>query len=156
MCNLLLEYKLRKLEKVIAGNLPKYFYHGTTVDAIDSILKYGLRPAKLSKRAIWNNLTNKNKVYLTGDIESAKQWSKSATNFINTTNDLSSNPYYSDDSYVILRINSKYLDPDLLEADHNTYYGTVATDLDFVNNDGYSDYEYNGIIPPKAIELIWF
>ena len=93
---------------------------------------------------------------MTVDIESAKQWSKSATNFINTTNDLSSNPYYSDDSYVILRINCKYLNPDLLEADHNTYYNTVATDLDFVNNDGYSDYEYNGIIQPKAIELIWF
>jgi hypothetical protein len=50
---------------------------------------------------IWNNLINKDKAYLIGDIESAKQQSKSATNFINTMNDLSSNHYYLDDSYVI-------------------------------------------------------
>ena len=154
--DLVLEYRLRKLEKVVAGKMPKYFYHGTTVDAIEDILKNGLKPANLSSRVIWPNLTNKNKVYLTGDIYSAKQWSKSATDVVNNTKSIKENPYYSDNSFVVIRVNSKYLDPNLLEADHNTYYGKVATDLDFINNDGYSDYEYNGVIPPKALDLVWF
>lgn len=154
---LTLEYRLRKLEKVIAGKMPKYFYHGTTVDAIDNILKNGLKPANLSSRVIWHGLTNKNKVYLTGDIDLAKRWSKLATITVNDMKPLKEDPYYSNNSdYVVIRINSKYLDPDLLEADHNTYYGRVATDLDFTNNNSYMDYEYNGVIPPKALDLVWF
>lgn len=154
--DLVLEYRLRKLEKVVAGKMPKYFYHGTTVDAIDNILKNGLKPASLSNRIIWHNLTNKNKVYLTSDIYSAKRWSMSATDVVNNTRSLKENPYYSENNFVVIRVNSKYLDPDLLEADHNTYYGKVATDLDFTDNTGYSDYEYSGVIPPKALDLVWF
>ena len=155
---LTLEYRLRKLEKVVAGKMPKYFYHGTTVDAIDSILKNGLKPANLLSRVVWPNLTNKNKVYLTGNIDFAKRWSVLATEIVNVDNakSIKENPYYSDNSLVVIRVNSKYLDPDLLEADHNTYYGKVATDLDFINNKGYLDYEYNGVIPPKALDLVWF
>ena len=48
--NLVLEYRLRKLEKVVGGSMPKYFYHGTSSALAKRILEDGLKPSKDSKR----------------------------------------------------------------------------------------------------------
>lgn len=157
---LTLEYRLRKLEAVIDGKLPKYFYHGTTTSDAEQILKNGLKPSKLSKRIVHSELTNKNKVYLTDSLNSAKGWAvQAAENAESTNND---NTNYNPNEYSVLRIDSKFLDPDLLEADHNAYgKGKSTKQFSFnIDDNGksdceFSDFEYKGSIPPEAISLVW-
>lgn len=157
---LTLEYRLRKLEAVIDGKLPKYFYHGTTTSDAEQILKNGLKPSKLSKRIVHSELTNKNKVYLTDSLSSAKGWAvQAAENAESTNND---NTNYNPNEYSVLRIDSKFLDPDLLEADHNAYgKGKSTKQFSFnIDDNGksdceFSDFEYKGSIPPEAISLVW-
>lgn len=156
---LTLEYRLRKLEAVIDGKLPKYFYHGTTTSDAEQILKNGLKPSKLSKRIVHSELTNKNKVYLTDSLSSAKGWAvQAAENAESTNNDTNYNP----NEYSVLRIDSKFLDPDLLEADHNAYgKGKSTKQFSFnIDDNGkpdceFNDFEYKGSIPPEAISLVW-
>lgn len=157
---LTLEYRLRKLEAVIDGKLPKYFYHGTTTNDAEQILKNGLKPSKLSKRIVHSELTNKNKVYLTDSLNSAKGWALQAAENTESTNNGDIN--YSPNEYSVLRIDSKFLDPDLLEADHNAYgKGKSTKQFSFnIDDNGksdceFSDFEYKGSIPPEAISLVW-
>lgn len=156
---LTLEYRLRKLESIIDSKLPKYFYHGTTTSDAEQILKNGLKPSKLSKRIVHSNLTNKNKVYLTDSLNSAKGWASQAAENIESIND---DTNYNPNEYSVLRIDSKFLDPDLLEADHNAYgKGKSTKQFSFnIDNNGkpnceFSDFEYKGSIPPEAISLVW-
>ena len=157
---LTLEYRLRKLESVIDSKLPKYFYHGTTTSDAEQILKNGLKPSKLSKRVVHSELTNKNKVYLTNDLNSAKGWAVQAAENAESNNDNDIN--YNPNEYSVLRIDSKFLDPDLLEADHNAYGKGKSTKQFSFNIDAngepdceFSDFEYKGSIPPEAISLVW-
>ena len=157
---LTLEYRLRKLESVIDSKLPKYFYHGTTTSDAEQILKNGLKPSKLSKRIVHSELTNKNKVYLTISLNSAKGWAVQAAENEESTNDNDIN--YNTNEYSVLRIDSKFLDPDLLEADHNAYGKGKSTKQFSFNIDAngepdceFSDFEYKGSIPPEAISLVW-
>ena len=157
---LTLEYRLRKLEAVIDGKLPKYFYHGTTTSDAEQILKNGLKPSKLSKRVVHSELTNKNKVYLTDTLKSAKGWAVQAAENAESTNGDDTN--YNSNEYSVLRIDSKFLDPDLLEADHNAYGKGKSTKQFSFNIDGngksdceFNDFEYKGSIPPEAISLVW-
>lgn len=157
---LTLEYRLRKLEAVIDGKLPKYFYHGTTTSDAEQILKNGLKPSKLSKRIVHSELTNKNKVYLTDSLNSAKGWALQAAENAESTNNGDIN--YNSNEYSVLRIDSKFLDPDLLEADHNAYgKGKSTKQFSFnIDDNGksdceFSDFEYKGSIPPEAISLVW-
>lgn len=153
---LALEYRLRKLESIIDNKLPKYFYHGTTTKDAEQILKNGLKPSKLSKRIVHSELTNKNKVYLTNSIDNAKGWAvQAAENTVDDTN-------YNANEYSVLRIDSSFLDPDLLEADHNAYGNSKSTKkFSFnIDNNGepdcdFNDFEYKGSIPPEAISLVW-
>lgn len=157
---LTLEYRLRKLESVIDSKLPKYFYHGTTTSDAEQILKNGLKPSKLSKRIVHSELTNKNKVYLTASLNSAKGWALQAAENSEPTNDNDIN--YNPNEYSVLRIDSKFLDPDLLEADHNAYgKGKSTKQFSFnIDDNGtpdceFNDFEYKGSIPPEAISLVW-
>lgn len=157
---LTLEYRLRKLESVIDSKLPKYFYHGTTTSDAEQILKNGLKPSKLSKRIVYSELTNKNKVYLTDSLNSAKGWALQAAENAESTNDNDIN--YNPNEYSVLRIDSKFLDPDLLEADHNAYgKGKSTKQFSFnIDDNGtpdceFNDFEYKGSIPPEAISLVW-
>lgn len=157
---LTLEYRLRKLESVIDSKLPKYFYHGTTTSDAEQILKNGLKPSKLSKRIVHSELTNKNKVYLTDSLNSAKGWALQAAENAEPTNDNDIN--YNPNEYSVLRIDSKFLDPDLLEADHNAYgKGKSTKQFSFnIDDNGksdceFNDFEYKGSIPPEAISLVW-
>ncbi len=163
--NLVLEYRMRKLEKVVSGNMPKYFYHGTRADMVQSILKNGLKPGKEVGYSV-HSLTNTNKVYLTMTINSAKNWARMSNK----------------DDFVVLQIDSSYLNPDLLEGDYNAlrdpfsddgYYDEDNDDEDNENEyqeldgaDDYEnlkfdsdeiplDYEYAGNIPAKAISVIY-
>jgi hypothetical protein len=147
--NLVLEYKLRKLEKVVSGSMPKYFYHGTRTDIVPYVLEHGLKPSKEVGYSI-HNLTNKNKVYLTATIDSAKSWASMA----------------SRSNYSILKIDSSYLNPDLLEGDYNALIDPFSEeepdedDIDRYRNLTFDDkmlldYEYAGSIPPEAISVIY-
>ena len=163
--NLLLEYRVRKLEKLVLeraiGKLPKYFYHGTTTSDAEQILKNGLKPSKLSKRIVHSELTNKNKVYLTDSLSSAKGWAVQAAENAKSTNN-NDDTNYNPNEYSVLRIDSKFLDPDLLEADHNAYgKGKSTKQFSFnIDDNGkpdceFNDFEYKGSIPPEAISLVW-
>jgi len=161
MRNLLLEYKILKLEKlinerVIEGDLPKYFYHGTSAKYADNILKTGLVRRKNSNHA----LSNPNKVYLTTDIKSAKSWAR-------MSND--------SDDYVVLKIDSSYLNPDLLTGDTNAIDpfandNELSSEFDYTLDDNdkrlindlifddgesdiFTDFEYAGDIPADAISV---
>lgn len=161
--NLSLEYRVRKLEifleKVIDGKLPKYFYHGTTTIDAEHIVKDGLKPSKLSKRIVHDELTNKSKVYLTDSLSNAKGWAAAAAENIKSTGGADDD--YNPNDYAVLRIDSTYLDPDLLEADHNAYGKGKNTKLfsfninNNVSDCEYTDFEYKGIIPAEAITIIW-
>lgn len=54
---------------------PVAMYHGTTVDALKSILKEGLRGSKAGK--IWT-MSKPGVVYMSHDLETAKSWAESA------------------------------------------------------------------------------
>lgn len=154
--NLVLEYRVRKLEKVVSGNMPKYFYHGTRSSAVPHILKNGLKPGKDVGQVV-HSLTNKNKVYLTMTINSAKNWARMSNK----------------DDFAVLQIDSRYLNPDLLEGDYNALIDPFEDDGDSEDEyqepeefDNYRnikfdsdeiplDYEYAGSIPAKAISVIY-
>lgn len=147
--NLVLEYRVQKLEKVVSGSMPKYFYHGTRTDIVPYILKHGLKPSKEVGYSI-HNLTNKNKVYLTATVDSAKSWASMA----------------SRSNYTILKIDSSYLNPDLLEGDYNALIDPFSEEepdedeIDRYRNLTFDDkmlldYEYAGSISPEAISVVY-
>ena len=156
---LTLEYRIRRLEKffnerVAEGNMPKYFYHGTSGKAAEQILKQGLSSAKYRKaKVVHPGLTKKDKVYLCSNLQATKDWANMAY----------------DVDFVVLQIDSKYLDPDKLIGDRNAFGGMFGGRLSKADRDeienirfddngetiGYRDFEYEGIIPPEAIKLVW-
>ena len=159
--NLVLEYRIRKLEKVVSGSMPKYFYHGTQSSAIPYILKNGLKPGKETGYSV-HDLTNTDKVYLTMTIDSAKNWAR-----MSNKND-----------FAVLQIDSHYLNPDLLEGDYNAlidpfedddYYDDENNEDEYQDQEEFNnyrnlkfdsdeiplDYEYAGSIPAKAISVVY-
>jgi hypothetical protein len=139
-------------ERVVNGNMPKYFYHGTPKKNLDSIRKNGL----LSEVEGRNYLISYDCVCLTLNPESAIEWAQRA-NFNN---------------FAILKIDSSRLDPNLLELDPNmqVYDNTAPIDsdefdeydaefnrriqeIDFDDVPSYTAFAYNGDIPPEAISI---
>lgn len=159
--NLVLEYRLRKLEKVVAGKMPKYFYHGTSLENALSILKDGLRPGDETNKCIHPELTDSSLIYLTDTIKSAKDWADMADEV----------------SCAVLRVDSSYINPDLLIYDRNSfmdeleqadmydedeeYDGDEPYDVEYeIENIDFdhvlpAEFSYRGSIPAKAIELVW-
>ena len=119
--NLLLEYRVRKLEKLVLeraiGKLPKYFYHGTTRKNAELIKQQGLR---IRGAAANHSLSNANCIYMTDNIDGAKSWAHQAGADIS--------------NIVVFSIDSKYLNPDLISYDAN------AVSLDY-DGYGYEDDE---------------
>lgn len=167
--NLLLEYRVRKLEKLVLekaiGKLPKYFYHGTLKKNKDSILKYGLTRGNKSDK--FAHKTDSNYVYFCGSEHKAGIWASLMTGHGKDTK------IYP---IVIFRIDSSYLDPELIINDKNALYADDAdlysdswdeetddftadalnpdfTDsgLDTIN----SDFQYAGDIPPEALSIVY-
>lgn len=149
-----------KLEKVVKGveNMPKYFYHGTSSDRALNILKTGLLPNTENK----NHNLSYDGVFMTLTLDSAKEWAKSLNNSL---------------GYTVLKIDSSYLNPDLLNYDANALAANDMFDSDsdgfddldldgldnlevhemvtFPNNLEIVDFVYDGKIPPKAISVAW-
>ena len=154
--SLVLEYRVHKLEQKLferaTGELPKYFYHGTSAKAADKILKTGLSSAAERKAGVVHrNLTNPYCVYLCASEDQAKEWGSMADKL----------------NYVVLQIDSKYIDPEKLSGDFNVIkddlYGdednaTIDELLDVEFENGKSDtydFEYRGSVPPEAITVVW-
>lgn len=156
--NLLLEYRVRKLEKLVlekaVGTLPKYFYHGTMKKYADNILKNGI---KRHAANVNHSLTNPDRVYFTRTLKSAKEWAATGSS-------------KSGEPVVVFRIDSSFLDSEKLYRDTNDaslewedeHWETPDDeipdwyfDINF-DKDKYSpDFEYDGDIPANAIELVW-
>lgn len=158
--NLLLEYRVRKLESLVlekaVGTLPKYFYHGTTRKNAELIKQQGLR---IRGAAANHSLSNENCIYMTDNIDAAKSWAHQAGADIS--------------NIVVFSIDSRYLNPDLISYDANAValdydgYGYEddeeqleidfqnALDPDFDDYAYYSDYTYTANIPAKALEMVW-
>jgi hypothetical protein len=156
--NLLLEYRVRKLEKLLlekaTGTLPKYFYHGTMKKYADNILKNGI---KRHAANVNHSLTNPNCVYFTRTLKSAKDWAATGSS-------------RNGEPVVVFRIDSSYLDPEKLSRDANDaglewedeHWATPDDeipdwyfDIDFDRDNDSPDFEYSGDIPASAIELVW-
>lgn len=156
--NLLLEYRVRKLEKLVlekaTGILPKYFYHGTMKKYADNILKNGI---KRHAASVNHSLTNPNCVYFTRTLQSAKEWAATGSS-------------RSGEPVAVFRIDSSYLDPEKLSRDANDagleweeeHWETPDDeipdwyfDINFDKNNYSPDFEYNGDIPASAVELVW-
>ena len=166
--NLLLEYRVRKLEKLVLekaiGKLPKYFYHGTLKKNKDSILKYGLTRGNKSDK--YAHMTDSDYVYFCGSERKAGIW---ASQMSGSGKDKKIYPI------VIFRIDSSYLDPELIINDINAL-NADDTDLDpdmlddegnynakalnpvfnnsSLDNSG-NDYQYAGDIPPEALSIVY-
>lgn len=167
--NLLLEYRVRKLEKLVneraIGKLPKYFYHGTLKKNKDSILKYGLTRGNKSDK--YAHMTNSDYVYICGSENKASLWASTITGRGKDTKIW---------PIVIFRIDSSYLDPELIINDKNALYADDA-DLysdswdeeaddftaDALNPDftdsgldmSAADFQYAGDIPPEALSVVY-
>ena len=158
--NLLLEYRVKKLEKLLlekaVGTLPKYFYHGTTRKNAERIKQQGLR---IGGAVANHSLSNVNCIYMTDNIDGAKSWAHQAGADIS--------------NIIVFSIDSRYLNPDLISYDANAValdydgYGYEddeeqleidfqnALDPDFNDESYYSDYTYTANIPAKALEVVW-
>ena len=140
-------------ERIVNGNMPKYFYHGTPKKNLESIRKNGLL-AEVEGR---NYLISYDCVCLTLDAESAIEWAQRA----------------KFNNFAVLRIDSSKLNPNLLELDPNmqTYdddylpidsderdeydaeFTKMIKEIDFDNVPSYTAFAYYGDIPPEAISI---
>lgn len=154
--NLLLEYRIRKLEKLVlekaTGTLPKYFYHGTNKKNAPLIEKNGLTRGRRAN----HSLSNTNLVYMTDDLKLAKTWAHQSGN--------------GSSGGVVFSIDSSYLDPAKISFDANAValdYEEALAEDDFQipddafnphfedDDQSYSDYTYKGDIPPEALSIVW-
>ena len=140
-------------ERIVNGNMPKYFYHGTPKKNLELIRKNGLL-AKVEGR---NYFISYDCVCLTLDAEGAIEWAQRA-NFNN---------------FAVLKIDSSKLNPDLLELDPNMQiydddnlplegderdeydaeYNKMIQEIDFDDVPSYTAFAYYGNIPPEAISI---
>ena len=140
-------------ERIVNGNMPKYFYHGTPKKNLESIRKNGLL-AKVEGR---NYLISYDCVCLTLDAEGAIEWAQRA----------------KFNNFAVLRIDSSKLNPDLLELDPNMQiydddnlplegderdeydaeYNKMIQEIDFDDVPSYTAFAYYGNIPPEAISI---
>ena len=140
-------------ERIVNGNMPKYFYHGTPKKNLESIRKNGLL-AEVEGR---NYLISYDCVCLTLDAESAIEWAQRA----------------KFNNFAVLRIDSSKLNPNLLELDPNMQiydddnlplegderdeydaeYNKMIQEIDFDDVPSYTAFAYYGNIPPEAISI---
>ena len=140
-------------ERIVNGNMPKYFYHGTPKKNLESIRKNGLL-AEVEGR---NYLISYDCVCLTLDAESAIEWAQRA----------------KFNNFAVLKIDSSKLNPDLLELDPNMQiydddnlplegderdeydaeYNKMIQEIDFDDVPSYTAFAYYGNIPPEAISI---
>ena len=140
-------------ERIVNGNMPKYFYHGTPKKNLESIRKNGLL-AKVEGR---NYLISYDCVCLTLDAEGAIEWAQRA----------------KFNNFAVLRIDSSKLNPNLLELDPNMQiydddnlplegderdeydaeYNKMIQEIDFDDVPSYTAFAYYGNIPPEAISI---
>ena len=140
-------------ERIVNGNMPKYFYHGTPKKNLESIRKNGLL-AEVEGR---NYLISYDCVCLTLDAEGAIEWAQRA----------------KFNNFAVLKIDSSKLNPDLLELDPNMQiydddnlplegderdeydaeYNKMIQEIDFDDVPSYTAFAYYGNIPPEAISI---
>lgn len=155
------DYKTVTRKKILGG-IPDKFYHGTSSDKINSILKYGLDKKFFSGSNFEKqNIYHEDVIFLNALFDNAIFYAKNASN---NSGDASSFP-------VIIEL--EIPDKNLLVPDYDAEFSSVNKQyyLDIMNFDTKSEPEtkksgfrvskemgkwgYRGRIPPKFIKWLW-
>ena len=141
--------RIQKILQESANNpFPEYLYHGTQKKNLDNIMQRGLDPEYAQQG-------EGKAVYLGIDENTAENYE-----YMHHTE--------SEGQWVVLRIDTSFLDPDYAEADDyefqefldeldedNPWYGMIWNDLTWEDSLEHSwQIRYTAPIPPEAIEVV--
>jgi hypothetical protein len=125
--------------------LGEFVYHGTSLDNIESILKYGLKPK--SGTSFFKDMSD-DLVHITTSFNMAKYYSK-----LNILKD-----YNFKNKPIILEISTNSLNKNLIDYDYKFYQKYIENDGIDVNINKTSNlnkFGYKGIIYPSKINRIF-